>query len=128
MKKQVDMGITITAAVIVAAAVSFRVYAQGMKSLPDAVCDGAFSAAILFAGIGALLLISREGMFDGLGYIGHVLVSVFTPFRSERKNYTAYREELREKHRDTGILRKGVVFLLCGAGMFLLSVILLLWF
>ena len=122
MKKSVKLIITISAAVLTAAAISLLVHAQGAKDPISAACDGTFVAGVIFAGIGLLRYIGREGLFDGFSYIGHLILQVFTPIgRRGKKSYHEYKDELRGKHADAAASHAGRLFLICGAALLLIS-------
>ena len=99
--------------------------AKGSYSLLRCLCDGSFFAAVIFAGAGLLMLIGRQGVFDGVRYIGHLILNAFTRLRgsrSEAKSFPEYTAALREK--DAGG-KAAAELLICGGGMLAVSLVLL---
>ena len=99
-------------------------YAGEEKRLLYSLCDGAFVAAVLLAGVGLLVWIGSAGTFDTLTYAAHSLKRQLLPFGSreeKRRDYYQYKLDKEEKRRPVP------VFLLGSGGFFLfLAAVLLL--
>ncbi|MBR5091634.1 MAG: DUF3899 domain-containing protein [Ruminiclostridium sp.] len=125
MRSAVKLAVTLISAALTAGAVFAFSYFRGSKDPVSAACDGTFIAAVLFAGAGLLTLIGRDGMFDGLRYIGHLLRNIFVPLGSGRKKqYHEYKESLRKKRAADGADTVRCL-LVSGAVMLVLSLVLL---
>lgn len=78
------------------------------------VCDGTFVSGVIFIGFGLMTMISKAGGFNGIAYIGHVLVTKFSPSRKKQEAKKEYLDFVRERNeRDTDtkyILFTGVIY------------------
>ena len=127
MRPAVKFAVTLLSAALTAGAVFAFLYFRGSADPISAACDGAFIAAVLFAGAGLLTFIGRDGMFDGLRYIGHLIRNIFAPLGNGRKKqYHEYKESLREKRAADGA-GTAWCLLVSGAVMLVLSLVLLVF-
>ena len=106
---------------------AFSVYREREGALWYSLCDGAFVAAVLLAGIGLIIWIASTGEFDTLSYAAHTLRRQLFPFgglSEERPDFYHYKLAREEKRRTVPLLPmlgSGGVFLLLAALFLLLS-------
>ena len=79
------------------------------------LCNAFFISGILLLGVGILVFISKEGMFDGMSYYAGRFMMLFSRnYDEKRKTALSYYEYKQAKNRETGggfILITGLVFL-----------------
>ena len=79
------------------------------------LCNAFFISGILLLGVGILVFISKEGMFDGMSYYAGRFMLLFSPkYDEKRKTVLSYYEYKKAKNRETGssfILITGLGFL-----------------
>ena len=85
-----------------------------------AACDAFFVPGILLLSFGLLGLVSREGLFDIMGYGMRSLLVLFTPFGKPEKHerYLEYKErraKLREKPQSNIVFLSGAIFMAAAA-------------
>ena len=126
MKKPLKYLITILVGLAIVAWVAIP---QGIftETRPEIIfstlSDGFFAAGVLIFGMGSLIFVSNEGMFDALSY---GFISFIDIFRKEKQNKhrTFYDYRVSKGDRDTSF----GFMLICGLGFIAMSGIMLLLF
>lgn len=110
----------VAAAAAIAALVAFYeagIYGADAKSLLRFLSDGFFVAAVFYIGFGLLLWISDAGSFYAFGYLGYMVVRIFSPLKhrfEERKDYFSYCAEKKAKRKESGKAAPKYVLLAVG--------------
>lgn len=88
-------------------------------AMMSALCDACFVPGAFLTGIGILVLIANDGMFDILSYGAHSLLVLFSALRSPEKHVSYYDYKMqrlaRRKHPSRIILWVGLLFLAAAA-------------
>lgn len=123
MKKVYKYLITVGVGLLLAAWVAFskNIFAQTSISLIFAILSDAFLVpGILITGMGGLIFVSNEGMFDAFSY---GMTSFIDLFRKEKRNkyhtFYDYKQSKADRDRSFGFL------LICGLAFLALSGIML---
>jgi hypothetical protein len=89
------------------------------------ISDGLFVPGIFLTCFGVMLLVADAGGFDALGFLGHSMVSIFSPRKNKfeaRMNYLEYKMERQKKRIEHG--KPPVYIPLIGVVLLVLSIIL----
>ena len=105
-------------------AISKELFAQTRPELMFAILsDSFFVPGVLIFGVGGMIFVSNEGMFDGISY---GLVSFFDIFRKEKQNkyrtFYDYKQSKGERNTSFGFM------MICGLGFIAASGIMYLLF
>ena len=86
------------------------------------LCNAFFISGILLLGVGILVFISKEGMFDGMSYYAGRFMLLFSPkYDEKRKNMLSYYEYKKAKNRESG----GSFILITGLGFLVVALVFL---
>lgn len=118
----------VIAAALVLAVVSFELSTRegGAALLLHAFSDGLFTAAVLYIGLGLLVLIQEAGNFYGIQFLFHTLTRRFFPNRERADSKTTYFDyclEKRERRAAEGKSPAKAAMLLSGLGCLALAVL-----
>lgn len=118
----------VIAAALVLAVVSFELSTRegGAALLLHALSDGLFTAAVLYIGLGLLVLIQEAGNFYGIQFLFHTLTRRFFPNRERADSKTTYFDyclEKRERRAAEGKSPAKAAMLLSGLGCLALAVL-----
>ena len=74
-------------------------FSAGVEKLIMGICDGAFAAFAVLTGLGALVWVSSNGLFDGLGYLAATTRRLPKKIREDEKeeSYMDYKERMASK-------------------------------
>ena len=89
------------------------------------LCNAFFISGILLLGVGILVFISKEGMFDGMSYYAGRFMMLFSRnYDEKRKTALSYYEYKQAKNREAG----GGFILITGLGFSVVAVVFLVLF
>ncbi len=103
---------------VLAGGVAFQDISQihGIQEWMKALSNGALLSGVLLTGIGLLVIISGEGVFDGIKY---ATKNILVHWRNGEKRYGSYYDYLRQKKKKGGasaLLVPGICYLLLAVG------------
>lgn len=87
------------------------------------LCDGCFLAAVMLLGVGLLVMIDNNGLFDAFGYSARFIFNLLIPGPGKGKpkeSFVEYRQRRHEKPAMYGFLLLSGGFYLLAAFVFLL--------
>ena len=89
------------------------------------LCNAFFISGILLLGVGILVFISKEGMFDGMTYYAGRFMMLFSRnYDEKRKTALSYYEYKKAKNRESG----GGFILITGLGFLAIAIVFLALF
>lgn len=103
MKNKIIQGVIASLiGLVIAIAVYFIQTSTDTLDVLVAVSNGAFVSGIFIAGIGLLVVISGDGLFDILAFGAKNLIYLFTPkkLKSDRESYYEYSARRKEERKN----------------------------
>lgn len=129
MKKALKYIITTVIGLLIAVAVCNQqnlFYSLQPLRVSRILCNAFFISGILITGIGLLVVVSKEGMFDGMTYYaGRFKMLLSKDYEKKRKNALSYYEYKQTKNREPG---QASFILITGVGFLAVAVVFLVIF
>lgn len=105
-------------------ALSQGIFSEGeTREVMRILSDAFFASGVLFAGVGLIVVASRGGLFDMLGYAAILFVNLFRRDVGKRKYKDFY--EYRQAKREDGHKRSVAFLLLVGVGLIAVAAVFL---